>query len=125
VYISLTKPGISKKKSKNIRVTYDHRVLSWQRLLLAYNWERERWENLANTPPPHYRYELGADLAGFLDSAQAERSSNTPPPPNCEIDPLFSRSRRNFYKLFISLLCVTYISKIIPQRYFCLNLCQF
>jgi hypothetical protein len=31
-------------------------------------------------PPLHYRGELRVDLAGFLDSAQAELSCDTPPP---------------------------------------------
>ncbi len=49
---------------------------AWQHLLLAHSWERERRENLAT--PLHYRSELRVDLAGFLDSAQAELSGNTP-----------------------------------------------
>ncbi len=30
------------------------------------------------------------------------------PPPSCLIAPLFSRSRTKYFKLFISLFCVTY-----------------
>ncbi len=48
-----------------------------QSLLLAHSWERERRENPAT--PPHYKGELRVDLAGFLDSAQAELSGDTPP----------------------------------------------
>jgi hypothetical protein len=39
---------------------------------------RERWKNPAS--PPHYRGELGVDFTGFLDSAEAELSRDTPPP---------------------------------------------
>jgi hypothetical protein len=49
----------------------------------------------------HYK-ELLADLAGFLDSAQEKLSHDIPTPPlNCAIAPLFSRSRKNYFKQFI------------------------
>jgi hypothetical protein len=56
-----------------------------------------------------------ADLAGFLYSAQAEELSCAirSPPPYCAIAPLFSRSRKNYFILFISVLGVTCINKII------------
>jgi hypothetical protein len=46
--------------------------------LLAHSWERERRKNPAS--PPHYRGELRVDFTGFLDSAEAELSRDTPPP---------------------------------------------
>ena len=48
--------------------------------------------------PLHYRGELRVDFTGFLDSAEAELSRDTPPPPSCAIAPLFSRSRINYFK---------------------------
>ncbi len=45
-------------------------------------------------PPLHYRGELRVDFIGFLNSAKAELSRDTPPPPSCAIAPLFSRSRQ-------------------------------
>jgi hypothetical protein len=44
--------------------------------------------------------------------------------PSCAIAPLFSRSRTNYFKLFVSLLCVTDIRKNIWKRYYYLDLCK-
>ncbi len=52
---------------------------------------------------------IGELLAGFLISAHHVTHN---PLPGRAISQLFSRSRTNYFKLFISLLCVTYISEI-------------
>ncbi len=62
--------------------------------------------------PLHYRCKPWTDFAGFLDSAQAKLSCDTTLPPGRSIALFFSRSKTNYFKLLISLLCVTYISKI-------------
>jgi hypothetical protein len=47
----------------------------------------------SNPPPPlHNRGELRVDLAGFPDSAQAELSRDTPPPPNLPVVQLLHSS---------------------------------
>ncbi len=51
---------------------------SRESLLLAHSWVRERRKNPAT--PLHYRGELRVDLAGFLDSAQAELSHDVKHP---------------------------------------------
>ncbi len=93
-----------------------------QHFLLANSWEWERCKNLAT---PHYRCELGVDLAGFFTLPRQSGHMAHPASPSCANFPLFSRSGTNYFKPFISLLFVTFISKIIKKLYYCLNLCQF
>ncbi len=40
---------------------------------------RGRDGKIRHPPPPHYRGELRVDFTGFLDSAEAELSCDTPP----------------------------------------------
>jgi hypothetical protein len=88
-------------------------VPSLQCLLLAHSCEQERWEN------PAIPLHNGSAMQNCLVIH--------PPPPSLAIAALFSRYRTNYFKLFISLLCVTYsicIRKITWKLYYYLNLCQ-
>jgi hypothetical protein len=95
--------------------------------LLAYSWEREKWAKSGNFPCTEG--ELLAGLADFLYSVQAKLntvpSRDIPPSlPGEQWHCFFSRSRANYFKLFILLFCVTYTSQIMWKQYHHWQLCR-